>query len=131
MPLGVGPAAGAGTIGHEGWTGTLIMIDPDRKLVIAYLTNKLNTPVTDKISNPNMFDGNWYTAASLEFVPEIVYIGMDEETDVSADLMAEAVKLTDDAASAVSYDMPEDHPARLNLKSKQDILKELKERDNQ
>ena len=34
-------------------------------------------------------------------------------------------KLTDDAASAVSDDMPEDHPARLNLKSKQDILKEL------
>ena len=126
-----GPAAGAGTIGHEGWTGTLIMIDPDRKLVIAYLTNKLNTPVTDKISNPNMFDGNWYTAASLGFVPEIVYIGMDEETDVSADLLAEAVKLTDDAASAVSDDMPEDHPARLNLKSKQDILKELKEHDNQ
>ena len=34
------------------------MIDPSRNLVIVYLTNKINSPVTDPDTNLNRFDGN-------------------------------------------------------------------------
>ena len=47
-----------------------------RDLVIAYLTNKINTPITDE-SNLNGFDGNCYTASTLGFVPQLLYMGMD------------------------------------------------------
>jgi AraC-like DNA-binding protein len=41
------------TIGHQGWTGTLVMIDRQNDLVIVYLTNKINSPVTDPDTNPD------------------------------------------------------------------------------
>ena len=34
------------------------MVDPSRDLVIAYLTNKLNTPLTDNQADPNNFRGS-------------------------------------------------------------------------
>ena len=72
-----GTQSGSDTIGHQGWTGTVCMIDPDRDLVIVYLTNKINSPVTDAASDPNKFDGSYYTAATLGFVPQILSVGMD------------------------------------------------------
>ncbi len=74
------------TIGHQGWTGTLLMIDRENNVVIAYLTNKINSPVTDINKNPNKFDGSDFTASTLGFVPDILYIGMDSDSDVSKEL---------------------------------------------
>ena len=65
------------TIGHQGWTGTLTMIDPDEDLVVVYLTNKINSPVTDPAANPNKFNGNWYTSSTLGFVAQLLYQGID------------------------------------------------------
>ena len=110
------------TFGHQGWTGTLLMIDPDKNLVIAILTNKINSPVTDIVKNPNKFNGNWYTTATLGFVPEILYIGMDENIDVNADLQSYLEELTDSCDKAIKSSMPEDHPARLNAESKHALL---------
>ena len=72
-----GTRAGGDTFGHQGWTGTLIMIDPDKRIVIAYLTNKINTPVADKEKDPNVFIGSSYTSATPGFVPEILYTGLE------------------------------------------------------
>ncbi len=77
-PWYFGQQAPSTTIGHQGWTGTLTSIDTENNLTTVYLTNKINSPVTDNKSNANKFDGNWYTASSLGFVPTIVYMGMDE-----------------------------------------------------
>ncbi len=77
-----GSRAGENTFGHQGWTGTLIMIDPEKKIVIAYLTNKINTPLVNSEADPNKFAGSRYTAASLGFVPEILYTGLDKDVDV-------------------------------------------------
>ena len=77
-----GTKAGENTFGHQGWTGTLIMVDPDKKIVIAYLTNKINSPVNKK--NLNKFTGSTYTSASLGFVPDIIYTGLDKEVDAEA-----------------------------------------------
>lgn len=71
-----GTQAPSNTIGHQGWTGTLTMIDPVENLVVVYLTNKINSPVTDKVANPNNFNGNWYTASTLGFVAQLLYQGL-------------------------------------------------------
>ena len=71
-----GTQAPSNTIGHQGWTGTLTMIDPVEDLVVVYLTNKINSPVTDKAANPNKFNGNWYTASTLGFVAQLLYQGL-------------------------------------------------------
>ena len=52
------------------------MIDPSENLVVVYLTNKINSPVTDKAANPNNFNGNWYTASTLGFVAQLLYQGL-------------------------------------------------------
>ena len=122
-----GTQADSGTVGHQGWTGTLVMIDPERKLVVVYLTNKINSPVTDNRENPNQFDGNWYTASTLGFVPQILSIGMDSDQDITdqlrnltADMVSEACKLIPDVVSPDS-----DHPAAKNYRSKQQLAETL------
>ena len=89
----------------------MIMIDPERDLVIAYLTNKINTPVTDKVKDPNRFDGNWYTASSLGFVPQILSIGMDSGRDVSAQLRSLLFSMTEDALKLIPEGAQSDHPS--------------------
>lgn len=117
-----GPQAVSGTIGHQGWTGTLVMVDPARDLVIAYLTNKINSPVTDA-SNLNRFDGNSFTASTLGFVPQLLSVGMDGDADVTgqltdllADMAAESGKLIPEGADAV-------HPKVRNAMSKIAVLR--------
>ena len=76
-PWYFGQQAPSTTIGHQGWTGTLTSIDTENNLTTVYLTNKINSAVTDPAASLTKFDGNWYTASSLGFVPTIVYLGMD------------------------------------------------------
>ena len=117
-----GTQAASGTVGHQGWTGALVMIDPSRNLVIAYLTNKINSPVTNE-SNLNGFDGGCYTASTLGFVPQILSIGMDGGADVSgqlldlaADMAMESLRLIPDGADAR-------HPYVRNAESKIAVLR--------
>lgn len=121
-----GTQAAPGTVGHQGWTGTLVMVDPSRSLVIAYLTNKINSPVTDE-ENVDRFSGNAYTASTRGFIPQILSIGLDEETDISgqlmdllADMAAESLKLIPEGAGA-------EHPYVKNALSKIDVLKKWAE----
>ena len=90
--------AESGTVGHQGWTGTLVMIDPSRELVVVYLTNKVNSPVL-KDGDKLAFLGSCFTASTLGFVPQLLSIGMDGGADVSvqlldllADMTVESVK---------------------------------------
>ncbi|WP_029233159.1 penicillin binding protein PBP4B [Butyrivibrio sp. VCB2006] len=114
-----GSYASSNTFGHQGWTGTLLMIDPEKDLVIAYLTNKINSPVTDKDANPNKFNGNWYTSATLGFVPELIYMGMDSDEDIEDELLEYIDGLVETSKEAITDDMPEDHPARKNAEAKE------------
>ncbi len=75
-PWYFGVQASRNTIGHQGWTGTLTAIDPEQDLIVVYLTNKINSPVTDKAVSANQFDGNWYTSSTLGFVTNILYQGI-------------------------------------------------------
>ncbi|MBR1770730.1 MAG: penicillin binding protein PBP4B [Lachnospiraceae bacterium] len=120
-----GSQAGSGTIGHQGWTGTLVMIDPERDLVVVYLTNKINSPVSDPAGNPNKFDGSYYTAATLGFVPQILSIGMDSEEDVYDQLLALLAEMTGDSMRLVpaAYVDDANHPAVRNVESKLAVLR--------
>ena len=115
------------TIGHQGWTGTLIMIDPGRDLVIAYLTNKINSPVTDKVKDPNKFNGNWYTASSLGFVAQILGVGMDSGRDVSAQLRSLLFSMTEDALKLIPEGAAGDHPSVRSAKSLLNLYRSMGE----
>ena len=120
-----GTQAGSDTIGHQGWTGTLVMIDPERDMVMVYLTNKINSPVTNGRTNPNKFDGNWYTASTLGFVPQVLSIGMEDRADVSeqllmlsADMANESIKLVKNAGVKARS-----HPVVQNAESKIEVFR--------
>ena len=120
-----GTQSSSGTAGHQGWTGTLVMIDPSRDLVIAYLTNKINSPVTDPSVNPNGFTGSCFTASTLGFVPQILSVGMDMDTET--DITGQLLELTADMAAESLKKIPEgagaDHPYVKNALSRISVLR--------
>ena len=119
-----GTQAESGTIGHQGWTGTLCMIDPARRLVVVYLTNKINTMVTDVNVDANKFDGGWYTAGTLGFVPQILSIGMDSGADVSAQLLDLSADMAVESLKRIpeGVTVSDSHPAARNSKSKRELF---------
>ena len=118
-----GTQSSSDTVGHQGWTGTLVMVDPSRDLVVVYLTNKINTPVTDPAANPNGFDGNCYTASTLGFVPQILSIGMDSDSDVSAQLLDLAADMASESLKRIPEGAGVDHPYTENARSRINVLR--------
>ena len=118
-----GTQSASATTGHQGWTGTLVMIDPSRNLVIAYLTNKINSPVTDPDANPDRFDGSCFTASTLGFVPQILSIGMDTETDISGQLLDLAADTAAESLKKIPEDADGNHPYVRNARSRIDVLR--------
>ena len=99
------------------------MVDPSRDLVVVYLTNKINTPVTDPAANPNGFDGNCYTASTLGFVPQILSIGMDSDSDVSAQLLDLAADMASESLKRIPEGAGVDHPYTENARSRINVLR--------
>lgn len=124
-----GNYAGPGAFGHEGWTGTLVLIDPVEDLVIVLLTNKINSRITNK-KNANRFNGNWYTTAGLGFAPTIIYSCLDitDPDEIHSRLLRIAEELRDEAAGKISSGYSRTHPSRLNLQSKEEVLANFRER---
>jgi hypothetical protein len=97
-PWYFGVDSSSDTIGHQGWTGTLTMIDPEKDLVVVLLTNKINSPVIDKNANPNDFSGNKFTTATLGTIPELIYEGIEHTSNDAvnanvAEMVDEKLKL--------------------------------------
>lgn len=91
---------------------------------MVYLTSKINTRVTDKDRDANRFDGNWYTASTLGFVCQILSMGMDQETDLSgqlldlsADMALGSLKLLPEGVNADAG-----HPAARNACSRKQVF---------
>ena len=114
-----GSLSSQGTIGHQGWTGTLIMIDRENDLVVAYLTNKINSPVTDRIGNNNKFDAGYLTFSSLGFVNEIIYRSLGGG-DVKGKLDAYMEELiASEKEDAAKY--PTNHPLKKSVLSLEEV----------
>jgi len=95
-----GTQSSSNTYGHQGWTGTLTVIDPESNLVIVLLTNKINSPLIDNTINANMFLGNKFTTATLGTIPTLVYESIIHNNDDAIDanmsqMVAENFKLYD------------------------------------
>ena len=82
------------TIGHQGWTGTLTMIDFENNMVVVFLTNSINTPISDvsSIENANDFNGKYYTTSTLGFVPQIIYTGINNNGKNLKDVLNSLIK---------------------------------------
>lgn len=128
-PWYFGVQASRDTIGHQGWTGTLTMIDPDSELVVVYLTNKINSPIYDNTTALTGYCGNWYTSSTLGFVANILYLGLEGRSaaeDIQpaldallADMAVDKLRLAE-AEGAV----PADHPAILAAKA---VVRQVKD----
>ena len=84
--------------GHQGFTGTLVVIDPENNMVMVILTNKLHTKV-----EYGDFAGKSFQTSWLGFVPQILEIGLQgEEVDpgiwasMAGDMAAVAKRTIDD-----------------------------------
>ena len=121
-PWYFGTQAASYTVGHQGWTGTLVMIDPDRELVVVYLTNKINSPVLSA-SELNKFVGGCFTASTLGFVPQILSIGMDARGDISAQLLDLLADMAVESLGKIPEGAASDHPYVQNALSKFELLK--------
>ncbi|MBQ9010070.1 MAG: serine hydrolase [Clostridia bacterium] len=117
-----GTQAAPGTVGHEGWTGTLAMVDPSRHLVIVYLTNAIHSPVVSS-SQPNGFSGRFFTASTLGFVPQILSIGMDSEGNVRAQLLDLLADMAAESLKRIPGEAGSVHPSVENVRSKLDVLR--------
>ena len=126
-----GTQSGSDTFGHQGWTGTLVMVDPQRNLVAAYLTNKINSRVTDVRKNANSFDGGWYTASTLGFVPQILSTGMDSDADISGQLLDLSADMALDSLKLIPEDLNArarqagTHPSIRNAQSKYELFEHM------
>ncbi|MFC4555574.1 penicillin binding protein PBP4B [Georgenia faecalis] len=65
------------TFGHQGWTGTLTVIDPLHDLTITILTNMRHSPV---INPPNGFEGANFPIADLAPISAHVYRALEGES---------------------------------------------------
>lgn len=98
--------------GHQGFTGSLTMIDPDNNLVVVLLTNKISTGMLDNDETLSKWYGNYYTTATLGFAPQIIEMGIGEDAadkDVWTSLVSDMV---DDAKRQIDVEgiTDEDHP---------------------
>lgn len=72
-----GTQSSRSSIGHQGWTGTMAVIDPSENLIIVFLTNKRNSRITDPDTSLDLYDGTWYTTSYLGFTSQLLYQAMD------------------------------------------------------
>ncbi|MBR1657665.1 MAG: serine hydrolase [Synergistaceae bacterium] len=117
-----GSQSSSGTFGHQGFTGTLVMSDPSRNLVIAYFTNKLNSKAVKPLSRKKTFSGNWYTSSTLGFVSQILSIGMDSREDISEQLGALTADMAYESLKLIPKGAERTHPSVRNAESKIDLL---------
>lgn len=83
-----GPQSSSDTYGHQGWTGTLSVIDPENNLVIVFLTNKKNSPVIDNKAAQNDFVCDNYALGSLGIISGYVYEALNTDNDAALDANA-------------------------------------------
>lgn len=92
-----GSVSDSNAFGHNGFTGTFVLIDPSTDMVIVLLTNKIHSKVMKDGNYSSPYEGSRYTSAYMGFIPEILEIGMDGE------------KVDDSIWKSLVSDMAEDY----------------------
>lgn len=84
------------TFGHQGWTGTLTVIDPLHDMTITILTNMRHSPVIDP---PNGFAGAEYAVSDLVPIIARIYRALSTTTTRTATLAGLEAALEDHIAA--------------------------------
>ncbi len=123
-----GSVTDSNAFGHQGFTGTLTVIDPDNDLVVVLLTNKIHTPMIENDETLSKWNGNFYTTSSLGFATQIIKMGMTENVDenVWADLASD---MAADKKRQLDKDgiTDEDHPAMKAYKALVSVEEQYRE----
>ena len=80
-PRHFGTSSSSNAFGHQGFSGTLVFVEPEQNLVIVYLTNKINTPMLKGKELMNQYEGNFYQSSIMGFVPQIILMGLSGNMD--------------------------------------------------
>ncbi|MCR5698435.1 MAG: DUF1343 domain-containing protein [Treponemataceae bacterium] len=75
-----GTVCSSRTIGHSGFTGTAVFVEPEQNLIIIYLTNKISTPMVKGSEFMNQYVGNFYQSANAGFIPQIIMMSLNGNT---------------------------------------------------
>mgnify|MGYP002853877242 CR=1 FL=1 len=120
-----GSTAQTAVFGHQGFTGTLTVIDPAENLVIVFLTNKIHTPLIKGYEIQSRFYGNYYLTGSLGFTTHIIRLGMAQEKNLSRiyeSLLHDAVQAARIRIAEESLSEADDsHPFVLALKALEEL----------
>lgn len=110
------------TFGHQGFTGTLVAVDHSRNLVVAYFTNKLNTPALVPLRKRKTSVGNWDTSSTLRFVLQVLGTGIDGKENVSEQLSALLYDMAGGSLKLLPEGAGKNHTSVRNAESKIDLL---------
>ena len=120
-----GSASHTNLFGHQGFTGTLTVIDPEENLVIVLLTNKIHTRLVPGDTTLNQYSGNLYTTATLGFTTEIIEMGLEKGGDSKAIYQSLLYDMAADAKRKLAQDGITDpnHPQARACKALQQAAK--------
>jgi CubicO group peptidase (beta-lactamase class C family) len=104
-----GSVTSSDTYGHQGFTGTLTMIDPEENLVVVLLTNSIHSRLLENDATLTEYKGGFYTTSVLGFVPQILSVGADSDSGVLRSILYD---MTQDAERQLQEDgiSEESHP---------------------
>lgn len=99
-----GPYASHLTIGHTGWTGCALNIDPVNNMAVILLTNMRHSPTV-----LNNFEGSkWETGRYGSIMSKVYEAFMENRETVKKDRSKEVTEVASEEASQVSMKFPED-----------------------
>ena len=115
------------TIGHQGWTGTLTMIDFENNMIITFLTNSINTPISDtsSLEKANDFNGKYYTTSTLGFIPQIIYMGLNNNNNLNEVLDSLIIDMANEKQKLINSeenDINNDHALIKAKKALDDVI---------
>ena len=122
-----GSVTSSDTFGHQGFTGTLTMIDPEENLVVVLLTNSIHTRLLENDATLSKYKGGFYTTSVLGFVPQILSVSAESDSgllrSILNDMIRDAERQLQDEGISEGF-----HPKYQAYLSLQDALKKWDDR---
>lgn len=97
-----GPYANNYTIGHTGWTGTLVTIDFKNDMAVILLTNKKHSKVVNPAKDDNTFVGDNFETGKYGSVESLVYEALLESQIDIQETENENAKLKDSMSEVLN-----------------------------
>lgn len=121
-----GSASDPSVFGHQGFTGTLSVIDPKNQMVIVLLTNRIHSTMRMEDETLGKYDGNFYTTGMLGFVSEILQTALKYPSDRKVYLSLLKNMIRDTKIKMTEEQIKdEDHPRRKAYRALCEVLEQM------